>query len=133
MNNKNILEILPINFRHEKKFLIKNNFDDWSQIKDLSDNEINQMVKKGFMCTESRFRKIKVISIFISELQIKPHHAYLLLHSGVGSIEALSYLTPHSLELKIGRFERIQGFNRGEKITLSILKDWINKAKVISN
>ena len=133
MNNKNILEILPINFRHEKKFLIKNNFDDWSQIKDLSDNEINQMVKKGFMCTESRFRKIRVISIFISELQIKPHHAYLLLHSGVGSIEALSYLTPHSLELKIGRFERIQGFNRGEKITLSILKDWINKAKVISN
>tara|TARA_Y100001978_G_C23416261_1_gene301579 strand:+ start:196 stop:597 length:402 start_codon:yes stop_codon:yes gene_type:complete len=133
MNNKNILEILPINFRHEKKFLIKNNFDDWSQIKDLSDNEINQMVKKGFMCTESRFRKIRAISIFISELQIKPHHAYLLLHSGVGSIEALSYLTPHSLELKIGRFERIQGFNRGEKITLSILKDWINKAKVISN
>ena len=133
MSDIHNLSILPINFRHEKKFLIEHNFNNWSQIKVLSDHDINKMVKKGSMCTESRLKKIRAISIFISELKINPHHAYLLLHSGIGSIKALSYLTPHNLELKIGRFERILGVKKGEKINLSILKDWIDKAKIICN
>ena len=127
------LEILPVNFRHEKEFLNNKNLNTWESIHKLTDMQISHLLQQKSLCTESRLKKIRAISIFISELKINPHHAYLLLHSGIGSIKALSYLTPHNLELKIGRFERILGVKKGEKINLSILKDWIDKAKIICN
>tara|TARA_B100000614_G_scaffold189646_1_gene170664 strand:- start:703 stop:1107 length:405 start_codon:yes stop_codon:yes gene_type:complete len=131
MNKKDNLELLPINFRHEKEFFLKTSLDNWSQISKLRDSDISFIVNKNPLCTESRLKKIRAISIFISELEIKPTHAYLLLHCGVGSIKALSNIEPHVIEKRIGRLERSLNVKTTDPASLILLKEWIKKAKNI--
>ena len=133
MNNNNNLQILPINFRHEKEFLVNNNFDSWKKIRHLSDSEINKIIKLKSLCTQSRLIKIRAISIFIIDLEILPHEAYLLLHCGIGNIKALSNLNPENLKKKIGRLERNLNLKTKSNIDLSLMKIWIARAKKISN
>ena len=132
MNNKNNLEILPINFRHEKEFLINNNFNSWQKIRNLSDSEINKIIKIDLLCTESRLIKIRAIAIFIIDLNLLPHEACLLLHSGIGNIKALANLNPDNLKKKIGRLERNLNLRRKSNLDLSLMSDWISKAKKLS-
>ena len=131
--NKNSLTILPINFRHEKEFLINNNFDSWRKIRNLSDSEIKEIIKADSLCTESRLIKIRAISIFIIDLELLPHEASLLLHCGVGNIKTLSNLNPESLKKKIGRLERNLNIRTQSNLDLSLMKSWILKAKKFPN
>ena len=123
------LEILPGNFRHEKEFLKDNNFNNWESIRDLNDLQINQIIKKNSLCTQSRFKKIRAIALFIIDLELNPHQAYLLLHAGIGSLKTLSTLNPQSLQQKIGRLERIMGSKTQSEINQKILNDWIKRSK----
>ena len=126
------LKILPINFRHEKEFLIKNNFDSWQKIRNLSDSEIKEIIKAESLCTESRLIKIRAIAIFIIDLNIFPHEASLLLHCGVGNIKTLSNLNPESLKKKIERLERNLNIRTQSNLDLSLMKTWILRAKKLS-
>ena len=132
MSDMNNLTILPINFRHEKEFLINNNFDSWQKIRNLSDSEINKIIKSELLCTESRLIKIRAIAIFIIDLNLLPHEASLLLHCGVGNIKTLSNLNPESLKKKIGRLERNLNIRTQSNLDLSLMKIWILKAKKLS-
>tara|TARA_Y100000589_G_scaffold316494_1_gene341296 strand:+ start:2816 stop:3214 length:399 start_codon:yes stop_codon:yes gene_type:complete len=129
MNEFNNLEILPINFRHEKVFLKDNNLQDWQSIRDLSDLDINLLLKKKSLCTESRLKKIRAIAIFITELKLTPYQAYILLHSGIGSLKTLSNQNPDSLKQKIGRLERRMKTRTQLEISQKLLKEWIFKSK----
>jgi len=132
MSEINNLRILPINFRHEKEFLIKNNFDSWQKIRNLSDYEIKEIIKTESLCTESRLIKIRAMAIFIIDLNIFPHEASLLLHSGVGNIKTLSNLNPESLKKKIGRLERNLNIRTQSNLDLSLMRTWIFRAKKLS-
>ena len=132
MNKKDNLELLPLNFRHEKRFLLKNHFSTWSKLRKLKDTDINFIISKDSLCTVSRLKKIRAIAIFIYELQINPQQAYLLLHCGVGSLEALSILDAHDIEKRIGRLERGLNIQTKTKPSLLLIKEWINKAKSIT-
>ena len=128
MNNKN-LEILPVNFRHEKDFLKNKNLNTWESIHKLTDLQISQLLQQESLCTESRLRKIRAIAIFIIELKLTPHQGYLLLHAGIGSLKTLSTLNPYSLKQKIGRLERKMGVRTQSYISQKLLKDWIKRSK----
>ena len=65
------LETLPINFRHEKEFLKNNNFNTWESIYKLTDIQISYFLQKKSLCTESRFKKIRAISLFIIQLKLE--------------------------------------------------------------
>ena len=106
MSKNSDLDSLPSNFRHEIEFLKKNNLNTWESIRKLNDRQISHLLQKKSLCTESRFKKIRAIALFIIELNLTPHQAYLLLHSGIGSLKTLSTLNPYSLKQKIGRLER---------------------------
>ena len=129
MKQINNLAILPLNFRHEKEFLKNNNLDKWEKIRNLSDLEIKSLLQEKSLCTESRFRKIRAIAIFIIELKLTPHQAYLLLHSGIGSLKALSNFNPHTLKQKIGRLERKMRTKTQLEINQTQLKEWISKSR----
>ena len=129
MSNINDLEILPLNFRHEKEFLKNNNLNTWQSIHQLTDMQISHFLKKKSLCTESRFKKIRAIALFIIELNLTPHQAYLLLHAGIGSLKALSSLNPYSLKQKIGRLERRMGVRTQSNINQKLLKEWIERSK----
>ena len=123
------LEILPINFRHEKEFLKNKKLNTWESIHKLTDLQISQFLQQKSLCTESRLRKIRAIALFIIELNLTPDQAYLLLHSGIGSLKTLSTLNPYSLKQKIGRLERKMGVRSQSNINQKLLKDWIKRSK----
>jgi len=123
------LEILPSNFRHEKEFLKSNNLNTWESIHKLNDMNISHLLQKKSLCTESRLKKIRGIALFIIELNLTPHQAYLLLHAGIGSLKTLSTLNPYSLKQKIGRLERRMGVRTQSDLNQKLLKDWIKKSK----
>ena len=123
------LEILPVNFRHEKEFLKNKNLNTWESIHKLTDIQISHFLQQKSLCTESRFKKIRAIALFIIELNLTPHQAYLLLHAGIGSLKTLSTLNPYSLKQKIGRLERKMGVRTQSDINQKLLKDWIKRSK----
>ena len=129
MNKIRDLEILPVNFRHEKEFLKNKNLDDWESIYKLTDRQISHFLQYKSLCTESRLKKIRAIALFIIELNLTPHQAYLLLHAGIGSLKTLSTLNPYSLKQKIGRLERRMGVRTQSDLNQKLLKDWIKKSK----
>ena len=128
---KDFLELLPNNFRHEKTFLAQNKLFDLEKMSMLSDLEINNIQKNSPLCSLNNLKKIRAIAIFKNEISISPPEAYLLLHCGICSIKSLSRLTPYELEQKIRRLERVLRVKTETKITLSIVKKWINRAKEI--
>ena len=123
------LEILPVNFRHEKEFLKNKSLNTWESIHKLTDMQISHFLQQKSLCTESRLKKIRAIALFIIELNLTPHQAYLLLHSGIGSLKTLSTLNPYSLKQKIGRLERKMGVRTKSEINQKLLKDWIKRSK----
>ena len=129
MRRKTFLDFLPINFRHEKSFFIKNNQIDFEKLSNLTDLEINEIQRKSPLCTLNNLKKIRAIAIFKKEISISPPEAYLLLHCGIGSIKSLSLSTPYELERKIGRLERSLRVKTETEITFAILKKWIKRAK----
>ena len=129
---KSFLDFLPINFRHEKSFLIQKKLLDIDKLSSLSDLEINKIQEISPLCTLNNLKKIRAIAIFKKEIGISPPEAYLLLHCGIGSIKSLSRLTPYEVEQKIGRLERILIVKTKTRITLPVLKTWIKKANEIN-
>ena len=129
MTKNRDLEILPVNFRHEKEFLKNKNINTWESIHKLTDMQINHFLQQKSLCTESRLKKIRAIALFIIELNLTPHQAYLLLHAGIGSLKTLSTLNPYSLKQKIGRLERKMGVRTKSEINQKLLKDWIKRSK----
>ena len=129
MEIKEFLDFLPTNFRHEKSFFIQNKLTDFEKLSNLSDSDINEIQRKSKLCTFNNLKKIRTIALFKKEISISPHHAYLLLHCGIGSIKSLSQSTPQELEGKIGRLERILRAKTRTDITFALLKKWIERAK----
>ena len=129
MNKIKDLKTLPTNFRHEKEFLEKNNLTTWESIHKLTDKQVIKFLEQKTLCTESRFKKIRSIALFIIELNLTPHQAYLLLHAGIGSLKTLSTLNPYYLEQKIGRLERMLGVRTQSDVNQKLLKDWIKRSK----
>ena len=128
MQIKTFLDSLPINFRHEKYFLIQSKSIDFDKLTNISDIEINRLQINYPLCTLNNLKKIRAIAIFKKEIDIPPPAAYLLLHCGVGSVKALSRLKPYELEQKIRRLERNLRIKTETNINLSILKNWIKKS-----
>ena len=132
MKSKTFLDFLPSNFRHEKSFFKINNLNDHNKLSNLSDAEIYEIQKKSSLCTFNNLKKIRAIAIFKKEIEILPPEAYLLLHSGIGSIKTLSTSTPYELERKIRKLERNLRIKTERVITYALLKKWIDQAKHIS-
>ena len=132
MVNKNFLDLLPVNFRHEKTFFIQNNLNDFEKLSKLSDLDINEIQRKASLCTLNNLKKIRTIAIFKREIAISPTESYLLLHCGISSIKSLSFSTPYELERKIRRLERNLRAKTETDITFAILKKWIERAKQIN-
>ena len=127
--SENILDILPVNFRHEKLFLKNNGFNSWKRLKFLTENDIKKILNKHTLCTESRLKKIRAIAVFVDELNLKPDQAYLLLHSGISSVKVLATQNPYDLGQKIGRLERSLNIKIKPNFNQSLLKKWIKKAE----
>ena len=131
MEIKKFLDFLPTNFRHEKSFFIQNNLTNFEKLSNLSDFDINEILRKSSLCTLNNLNKIRAIAIFKKEIGISPAEAYLLLHCGIGSIKSLALSTPYELERRIGRLERSLRVKSETEITVHLLKKWIKRANQV--
>ena len=131
MGSKTFLDFLPTNFRHEKSYFIQNNLTNFEKLSNLSDSDINEILRKSSLCTLNNLKKIRAIAIFKKEIAISPAEAYLLLHCGIGSIKSLSLSTPYDLVRKIGRLERSLRVKSEIDITIHLLKKWIKRANQV--
>ena len=131
MESKTFLDFLPTNFRHEKSYFIQNNLTNFEKLSNLSDSDINEILRKSSLCTLNNLKKIRAIAIFKKEIAISPAEAYLLLHCGIGSIKSLSLSTPYDLVRKIGRLERSLRVKSETDITVYLLKKWIKRANQV--
>ena len=131
MGSKTFLDFLPTNFRHEKSYFIQNNLTNFEKLSNLSDSDINEILRKSSLCTLNNLKKIRAIAIFKKEIGISPAEAYLLLHCGIGSIKSLSLSTPYDLLRKIGRLERSLRVKSKTEITVYLLKKWIKRANQV--
>jgi len=131
MESKTFLDFLPTNFRHEKSYFIQNNLTNFEKISNLSDSDINEILRKSSLCTLNNLKKIRAIAIFKKEIAISPAEAYLLLHCGIGSIKSLSLSTPYDLVRKIGRLERSLRVKSETDISVYLLKKWIKRANQV--
>ena len=129
MKRRNFLDFLPTNYRHEKSFFIQNNLNNFENLSNLSDFDIDKIQRNSPFCTLNNLKKIRAIAIFKKEIGISPPEAYLLLHCGIGSIKSLSLSTPYELERKVGRLERTLKVKPQTVITLALLNKWIKRAK----
>jgi len=131
MESKTFFDFLPTNFRHEKSFFIQKNLTEFEKLSNLTDLEINEILRKSPLCTLNNLKKIRAIAIFKKEIAISPPEGYLLLHCGIGSIKSLALSTPYELERKIGRLERSLRVKTETDINLALLKKWIKRANQI--
>ena len=131
MESKTFLDFLPTNFRHEKSYFIQNNLTNFEKLSNLSDSDIDEILRKSSLCSLNNLKKIRAIAIFKKEIAISPAEAYLLLHCGIGSIKSLSLSTPYDLVRKIGRLERSLRVKSETDITVYLLKKWIKRANQV--
>tara|TARA_B100000700_G_C14699947_1_gene694017 strand:- start:209 stop:613 length:405 start_codon:yes stop_codon:yes gene_type:complete len=128
LNSKKPLDSLPKNFHEEERLLRLKGINSWKSLMNLQDKEINEIAQKG-LATSRNLKRLRCIAILVTEIDLSPGDAALLMHSGVASIEALTALTPQELLTKTGRFERQLHTGRKAVVDLKKAHFWIQKAK----
>ena len=127
---KNLIDFkkLPVSFKKESKALILLNLKTWESIIDLKDSDIRILAtqNKGSI---RNFNCIRCVSSFICKLNLKQEEAFLLLHSGISNIKALSQTTPEEVKKRTQRLELILGTRRESQVSLHKASLWIKNAK----
>ncbi len=127
---KNFIDFkkLPISFKKESKALILLNLRTWESIKELKDSDI-RMLASQYKGSIRNFNCIRCVSLFICELDFQQEEAFLLLHSGISSIKALSQTPPEQIKKKTQRLETILGTRRASQVSLQKASLWVKNAK----
>ena len=105
MQIKENIENLPAHFKIEKKALDLHRITKWCELKDLTNEELNQIARQGFS-SKNNLEKLRAIALFICELKIPMHEASILIHSGISTIDSLARSSPQSILNRTGRLER---------------------------
>ena len=128
INSKSYLKNLSQSFKEEEKSLLLKGINSWSSLKDLKDEDINEIVKNS-LSTSRNLRRLRCLAILINDLELRSEEAALLMHSGIATVKALAALTPQELLTSTGRLERLLNTGREPVVDLKKAHSWIQKAK----
>tara|TARA_Y100001968_G_C19349260_1_gene713736 strand:+ start:251 stop:646 length:396 start_codon:yes stop_codon:yes gene_type:complete len=128
---KDLIDKLPLNFRFEQKDLFLAGIKTWSSLKSLSQKDLIQISSKGRSNIKS-LKRLKVMAIFICDLDISQPQASLIIHSGFSSIDSLSNANPQEIVQKTGRLERLLRIEQSQIMDLKTANNLIQKAKQIT-
>ena len=128
MKFKQILEDLPEHFKKEKAALYSFNICSWNQLQQLTDKQLMQVMKEGLL-SKNNLEKLRNIANLICELNIPLNEAFILIHSGISSINAISRCSPQELTSRTGRLERQLGTTRETIFSLKKANSLILLAK----
>ena len=83
------LDPLPRHFQREELVLRQQGISQWEQLAVLSDHELRQLASRGG-ALERQLRKLRGQARLVSELNLQPHEAALLLYAGIASSHGLA-------------------------------------------
>mgnify|MGYP001244879216 CR=1 FL=1 len=128
---KDLIDKLPLNFRLEEKDLTFAGIKTWSALKCLSQKDLIEISSKGSSNIRS-LKRLKVMAIFICDLNISQPQAALIIHSGFSTINSLANATPQEIIQKTGRLERQLRIDQSQIVNLASANNLIRKAKEIT-
>ena len=129
MNKSNRkIEKLPQNFSEEEKQLAINGIKSWNELVLLKDNELFSLTRSS-LSTSRNLIMLRGMAVLICALDLSPHEAALLMHSGIASIRALAESTPQEVINKTSKFERRLNTYRLPIININKVAYWIDSAK----
>ena len=122
------LDPLPRHFQREELVLREQGISQWEQLAVLSDHELRQLASRGG-ALERQLRKLRGQARLVSELNLQPHEAALLLYAGIASSHGLAQASPQQLLTQLGRLERSLTGMAPARVEAATVRDWISRAQ----
>ena len=119
---------LPRQFQREEAQLQKHGVSSWAQLAALSDGELRQLASRGG-ALERQLRKLRGQAQLVSELELEPHEAALLLYAGIASSQGLAAASPQQLLTQLGRLERALLEMAPARVDAATVRCWIQRAQ----
>jgi hypothetical protein len=119
---------LPRQFQREQAQLQQHGVASWGQLAALSDGELRQLASRGG-ALERQLRKLRGQAQLVSELELEPHEAALLLYAGIASSQGLAAASPQQLLTQLGRLERSLLGMAPARVDAATVRRWIQRAQ----
>jgi hypothetical protein len=119
---------LPRQFQREQAQLLQHGVASWAQLAALSDGELRQLASRGG-ALERQLRKLRGQAQLVSELELDPHEAALLLYAGIASSQGLAAASPQQLLTQLGRLERSLLGMAPARVDAATVRRWIQRAQ----
>ena len=119
---------LPRQFQREQAQLQQHGVASWGQLAALSDGELRQLASRGG-ALERQLRKLRGQAQLVSELELEPHEAALLLYAGIASSQGLAAASPQQLLTQLGRLERSLLGMAPAMVDAATVRRWIQRAQ----
>ena len=114
-------------YRTELALLQQEGLDSWAALAALPRQTIRRLCRSS-PGSESRLIRLQGQARLITDLDLAPADAALLLHAGVADARSLATADPHSLQRQIGRLQRRLTGSALEPVPLGTVRLWIRRA-----
>jgi hypothetical protein len=122
---------LPRPFEREQAQLQARGIGSWGELAALSDADLRQLASRGG-ALERQLRKLRGQAQLVSELELQPHEAALLLYAGIASSQGLAAASPQQLLTQLGRLERSLLGMAPPRVDAATVRRWIQRAQARS-
>ena len=123
---------LPRSFRREQLELDAAGINDLRQLRDLDEAQLSRLARSG-RASPRNLKRLRAIAELVSDLDLAPPDAALLMHAGIASRAALAATTPERVVQQTGRLERSLGTGRPPVVDLATARRWIQRARQPGN
>ena len=118
-------------FQREQAQLQGHGISSWAELAALSDAELRKLASRGG-ALERQLRKLRGQAQLITDLQLEPHEAALLLYAGIASCQGLAAASPQQLLTQLGRLERSLLGMAPPRVDATTVRRWIQRAQARS-
>ena len=121
---------LPRHFAREQQVLQASGVASWQELAGLSDPDLRQLASRGG-ALERQLRKLRGQAELVTQLDLPPADAALLLYAGIASCRGLAQASPQQLLTQLGRLERSLVGMAAARIDAAQVCRWIERAKAV--
>ena len=121
---------LPRHFSREQEVLQASGVGSWRQLAALSDLDLRRLASRGG-ALERQLRKLRGQAALVTQVNIPPADAALLLYAGIASCRGLSQASPQQLLTQLGRLERSLVGMAAARIDAAQVRLWIERARAV--
>lgn len=118
---------LPAHFAYEQRRLEEAGIRSWQQLAALDDHQLRPLA--GPIASEQRLSLLRGQARLVSEAQLEPAVAALLLHAGIDGCSSLAAADPQALLVQVGRLQRRLLGAKAPPVNLATVQGWILRAR----